>query len=374
MQRREREWKISWKSSLMLFAAAFIWGTAFVAQSVGMEYLGPLSFNGVRFLMGGAVLLPVAAIGRARRKKEDRKREEERKKEEENEEDREKERKKEEENEEDREKERKKEEENEEDREKERKREEENEEDREKEDKKKDGGKKKNYNASFIGGLYCGLVLCAASLLQQYGILHTSVGKAGFITTLYIILVPFFGIFLKKKIPGKVWVGAAIAALGMYLLCMSESLSLNIGDGLVFMGAILFSIHILVIDYFSPRADGVELSCIQFLTAGVLGSVLALLFEEPHLQDFIDGSLPLAYAGILSCGVAYTLQVIGQKDTEPTVAALLLSLESVVSVLAGWVILDQALTGRELGGCALVFCAVILVQLPRMGKRSDTSV
>ena len=217
-------------------------------------------------------------------------------------------------------------------------------------------------------------MLCAASLLQQYGILHTSVGKAGFITTLYIILVPFFGIFLKKKIPGKVWVGAAIAALGMYLLCMSESLSLNIGDGLVFMGAILFSIHILVIDYFSPRADGVELSCIQFLTAGVLGSVLALLFEEPRIQDFIDGSLPLAYAGILSCGVAYTLQVMGQKDTEPTVAALLLSLESVVSVLAGWVILDQALTGRELGGCALVFCAVILVQLPRMGKRSDTSV
>ncbi len=161
MQRREREWKISWKSSLMLFAAAFIWGTAFVAQSVGMEYLGPLSFNGVRFLMGGAVLLPVAAIGRSRRKKEDRKREEERKKEEENEEDRE----------------------------KERKREEENEEDREKEDKKKDGGKKKNYNASFIGGLYCGLVLCAASLLQQYGILHTSVGKAGFITTLYIMVL-----------------------------------------------------------------------------------------------------------------------------------------------------------------------------------------
>ena len=357
MQRREREWKISWKSSLMLFAAAFIWGTAFVAQSVGMEYLGPLSFNGVRFLMGGAVLLPVAAIGRSRRKKEDRKREEERKKEEENEEDRE----------------------------KERKREEENEEDREKEDKKKDGGKKKNYNASFIGGLYCGLVLCAASLLQQYGILHTSVGKAGFITTLpqkqgsrraptKCPQPKVHIIFLKKKIPGKVWVGAAIAALGMYLLCMSESLSLNIGDGLVFMGAILFSIHILVIDYFSPRADGVELSCIQFLTAGVLGSVLALLFEEPRIQDFIDGSLPLAYAGILSCGVAYTLQVMGQKDTEPTVAALLLSLESVVSVLAGWVILDQALTGRELGGCALVFCAVILVQLPRMGKRSDTSV
>lgn len=309
-KRSEGEWKISWKSSLMLFAAAFIWGTAFVAQSVGMDYLGPLSFNGARFLMGGAVLLPVAALGRARRRKREGGNEE-------------------------------------------------------------GEGKGSHKKTALAGGVCCGLVLCAASLLQQYGILYTSVGKAGFITTLYIILVPFFGIFLKKKIPGKVWAGAAIAALGMYLLCMSESLSLNLGDGLVFIGALLFSVHILVIDYFSPRADGVELSCIQFLTAGVLASVLALLFEEPRMEDFVEGILPLAYAGILSCGVAYTLQVLGQKDTDPTVAALLLSLESVVSVLAGWVILGQALTGRELGGCALVFGAVILVQLPAKKGVSD---
>ena len=294
------ETKISWKSSLMLFLAAFIWGTAFVAQSVGMDYLGPLSFNGARFLMGSAVLLPVIVFNRTRGIKE--------------------------------------------------------------------GKPVSGWKDTVAGGVCCGLVLCAAALLQQYGILYTTVGKAGFITTLYIILVPFFGIFLKKKIPGKVWAGAAIAAFCMYLLCMSESLSLGRGDTLVFLCAVLFSVHILVIDYFSPKADGVELSCIQFLTAGVIGSILAFVFERPDAGAFLKGIVPLAYAGILSSGVAYTLQVVGQRDMDPTIASLILSLESVVSMLAGWVILGQALTGRELTGCGLVFGAVILVQLP--GKKA----
>lgn len=293
--------KISWKSSLMLFLAAFIWGTAFVAQSVGMDYLGPLSFNGARFLMGSAVLLPVVWFKRRKKKRE--------------------------------------------------------------------GGKPADVRTTMTGGICCGLLLCGASLLQQYGILYTTVGKAGFITALYIILVPFFGFFLKKKIAGKVWTGAVIAAFGMYLLCMSESLSLGRGDSLVFLCAILFSVHILVIDYFSPKVDGVELSCIQFLTAGVTAGIFAFLFERPHIGDFVNGILPLAYAGILSCGVAYTLQVLGQKDTDPAIASLILSLESAVSVLAGWIILDQALTGRELTGCVLVFCAVILVQLPEKGAQ-----
>lgn len=232
----------------------------------------------------------------------------------------------------------------------------------------KEGKPVSGWKDTVAGGVCCGLVLCAAALLQQYGILYTTVGKAGFITTLYIILVPFFGIFLKKKIPGKVWAGAAIAAFGMYLLCMSESLSLGRGDTLVFLCAVLFSVHILVIDYFSPKADGVELSCIQFLTAGVIGSILAFVFERPDAGAFLKGIVPLAYAGILSSGVAYTLQVVGQRDMDPTIASLILSLESVVSMLAGWVILGQALTGRELTGCGLVFGAVILVQLP--GKKA----
>ncbi len=363
--------RTSWKSSLMLFMAAFIWGTAFVAQSVGMDYLGPLSFNGARFLLGSAALLPVICFNRARKHSGEKGSLEEK--------------------------------------------------DFEgvgqdeicpgkrnspgeassgkvndpgevSSSKANDPGKacsgKVNGPAgassrrangrkrlfgkgkdTVTGGICCGLILCAAALLQQYGILYTSVGKAGFITTLYIILVPFFGIFLKKKVPGKVWAGAVIAAFGMYLLCMSESFSLGKGDALVLLCAVLFAVHILVIDFFSPRTDGVELSCIQFLTAGILGSILAVIFEKPDIGDFVEGIVPLAYAGILSSGVAYTLQVLGQKKTEPAVASLILSLESVVSVLAGWVVLKQALTGRELTGCALVFGAVILVQLP--GKRQD---
>ncbi len=298
--------KSTFQSSLMLFLAAFIWGTAFVAQSVGMDYLGPLSFNGTRFLMGSLVLAPVICFNRRSAAKKH---------------------------------------------------------------KENEGKRPGSLKTTIIGGVCCGLALCAAALLQQIGMLYTTVGKAGFITTLYIILVPVFGIFLKKRIPGKVWGGAAIAAFGMYLLCMSESLSLGRGDALVFLCAILFSVHILVIDHFSPRVDGVELSCIQFLTAGIIGSILAFLFEKPDIGDFVNGIVPLAYAGILSSGVAYTLQVVGQRDTDPTVASLILSLESVVSVLAGWVVLRQALTGRELAGCGLVFCAVILVQLPgKAGK------
>lgn len=288
--------KFSLKSSLLLFLAAFIWGVAFVAQSVGMDYMGPLTFNGARFLMGALVLFPFVAVRRRQNKKA--------------------------------------------------------------------GKAPASLKTTVTGGVCCGLALCSAALFQQYGILYTTVGKAGFITTLYIILVPIFGIFLKKRIPGKVWVGAAIAAAGMYLLCMSERLALSKGDMLVLICAVLFSVHILVIDHFSPMADGVELSCIQFLTAGIIGSAGAVLLEHPTLQCLTDGIVPLAYAGILSSGVAYTLQVVGQKDMDPTVASLILSMESVFSALAGWAILRQRLSGRELLGCALVFAAVILVQLP----------
>lgn len=288
--------KTALRSSFLLFLAAFIWGVAFVAQSVGMDYMGPFTFNGARFLMGSMVLLPLVIYRRKGKSKESKK-----------------------------------------------------------------FGSRRDI---LTGGICCGLALCCAALFQQFGIVYTTVGKAGFITTLYIIIVPIMGIFLKKKVPGKVWIAAVIAAAGMYLLCMSESLRLSRGDTYVFICAILFSIHILVIDYFSPKADGVELSCLQFLTAGIIGSVLAFIFERPTLSNFAGGIIPLAYAGIMSSGVAYTLQVIGQKDLDPTVASLILSLESVVSMLAGWVILKQALSPRELFGCVLVFAAVILAQLP----------
>lgn len=298
---------------LLLLLAALIWGVAFVAQSVGMDYMGPFTFNGARFLMGSAVLVPVILF---RRKKADpagggQARTD------------------------------------------------------------RSGAKENAGKAALMGGVCCGLALCPAALFQQFGILYTTVGKAGFITTLYIILVPLAGIFMKKTPSSRIWMGAALAAFGFYLLCIKEGFSLSRGDALVFIGSVLFTVHILVIDHFSPKADGVELSCIQFLTAGVISSVLAFVFEKPELSALAEGIIPLAYAGILSSGVAYTLQVIGQRDTDPAVASLLLSMESVFSVLAGWMLLGQALSARELMGCALVFGAVILVQLPTGKRRLD---
>ena len=292
-------------SSLLLFLAACIWGFAFVAQSVGMDYMGPLTFNCVRFLIGGTVLLPLIFVRMRGKEKESRMDGAEI----------------------------------------------------------ADGGQKSGAGITLKGGICCGLAICFASVFQQLGIQYTTVGKAGFITTLYIILVPLFGLFMHKKIPGKVWIAAAAAAVGLYLLCITEGFTVGKGDMLVFVCAVLFSVHILVIDYFSPKADGVALSCIQFYTAGVLCGAGALLTEQPSWGQLVQGMAPVLYAGIMSCGVAYTLQIVGQKELEPTVASLILSMESVVSVLAGWLLLGQSLTGRELAGCVLVFAAVILVQI-----------
>lgn len=284
------------RSGFLLLLAAFIWGIAFVAQSVGMEHLGPFSFGMARFFLGSIVLLPLVVFRRRQNRKK--------------------------------------------------------------------GIKPAGKKITWMAGICCGLALGVATSFQQMGLKYTTVGKAGFITTLYIIIVPILGVFLKKKVRGRVWICAGIAAVGMYLLCMSESFHIGKGDLLVFVCAILFSIHILVIDYFSPLADGVEISCIQFLTAGVFSLVMMLLFEHPQITDFMVSWLPIAYAGIMSSGVAYTLQIIGQKDMDPTAASLLLSMESTFSVLAGWAILNQKLTLRELAGCVLMFIAVILVQLP----------
>ena len=283
------------KSPLLLFLAAFIWGVAFVAQSVGMDYVGPFTFNAVRSVIGGLALLPcIVLLGRREPKEE----------------------------------------------------------------------KKEDPKTLLTGGILCGIALCIASNLQQVGINYTTVGKAGFITAMYIVLVPILGIFLKKRAGIKVWISVVLAVAGLYLLCMTEKLSLGKGDALVLLCALVFAIHILIIDHFSPKVDGVKLSCIQFLVCGVLSAVPMFLFEKPELSAICSAWLPILYAGIFSCGVGYTLQVIGQKNMDPTVASLILSLESVISVLAGWVLLKQQLSGRELMGCVVMFAAIILAQLP----------
>lgn len=293
------------RNSILLLLTAVIWGTAFVAQSVGMDYIGPFTFNAARFLIGGTVLIPLIVYRSKKNPLLKNQTLEE---------------------------------------------------------------KRKNQKTAWIGGVCCGIALCGASLLQQMGIQHTTVGKAGFITTLYIIIVPLIELFFGKKIAKKICLGAVMAVIGLYLLCINENFSIGKGDFLILVCAILFAIHILIIDHFSPKADGVVLSAIQFFVSGFISVIGAILVENPNPAAMLDAIVPILYAGVMSCGVAYTLQVIGQKNISPTVASMILSLESVISVLAGWIILGEALSAKEIVGCVIVFMAVVLVQLPEKKK------
>lgn len=214
------------------------------------------------------------------------------------------------------------------------------------------------------GGVVCGAVLTVSSLLQQVGIAYTSVGNAGFITAMYILLVPLLGLFLGKKMPLHLWGCVGIAVVALYLLTIKDSFSIGFGDLMVLLCAVCFAVHILVIDYVSPKVDGVTLSCIQFLTVAVVTVIPMLVLEKPSMQMVLSAWLPIAYAGVLSSGVAYTLQIIGQKYTRPTVASLVMSLESVFAVLSGMVVLKEIPTIKEGIGCVLMFAAIILAQLP----------
>lgn len=284
------------RGSLLLFLAAIIWGVAFVAQSVGMDYVGPFTFNCVRTLIGGIVLIPcIAFLNRGKAKK------------------------------------------------------------------KMTLTQKKKL---LLGGICCGAALTTGSTLQQFGIMYTTVGKAGFITAFYIIIVPILGLFLGKKCGLSVWASIVIALAGLYFLCITDGFSIGKGDIYVFLCAIAFSVHILVIDYFTQFNDGVKMSCIQFFVCGMICFVPMMLFEHPEIGAILLAWRPILYAGVMSCGVAYTLQIVGQKNMNPTVASLILSLESVTSVVAGFFVLHQNLSHRELIGCGLMFIAIILAQLP----------
>lgn len=223
----------------------------------------------------------------------------------------------------------------------------------------------------FLGGIICGTALCLASNFQQMGIEHSTVGKSAFITTLYIVLVPLLGLFLKKKLPVQIWCGVILAMIGLYLLCMKdEAFVLEIGDIYLLLCAFFFTIQITAVDYFAPKVNCIALSMMQFFVTAVLSGICMIFNELPTLENILGATIPLLYAGVLSSGVAYTFQIIGQKHLAPTVASLIMSLESVFATLAGWVVLHEVLSTKELIGCGLVFAAVILTQLPIPTKKT----
>ena len=306
------------KNSLLLLLTATIWGFAFVAQSVGMDYVKPFTFNGVRSAIGALFLIPCIFLFQNRSGQSEASSSTTT-----------------------------------------------SANPLEQADQVATNFSSSDRKTLIISGICCGIILAAASSLQQIGISYTSVGKAGFLTAIYIVLVPILGLFLKKRCSPLVWVSVALALGGLYLLSVPDGFgSIGKGDLLLIAGSFLFAVHILVIDYFSPRCNGVALSCIQFFVCAVCCLIPAFFFEQPSLSSILAAWAPILYAGILSCGVGYTLQIIGQKGMNPTVASLILSLESSISVLAGWLILGQTLSVRELAGCGIVFLAIVLAQLP----------
>lgn len=225
--------------------------------------------------------------------------------------------------------------------------------------------KKTDIKALIIGSILCGTALTIAACFQQVGILYTTVGKAGFLTALYVIMVPVVSIFFKKKVSPVIWGCVVLAVIGLYLLCMTESLRLSLGDSLVLICAVCFTAHIMVIDHFVVKVDGVKLACLQFFVSGILSSVLMFVFEKPDVNAILSAWLPIAYAGVLSSGVAYTLQIVAQKYTQPTMASLIMSLESVFAVLTAMILPPhEMLSFRETLGCVIMFIAIILAQIP----------
>lgn len=295
------------RGEMMLILTAIIWGSAFVAQRAGIKYLGPFTFNGIRSFIGFLVLIPVILIidnlGRKKSISEDMFSQAE-------------------------------------------------------------PDKKYERKSLLLGGFFCGIVLFAASSLQQVALVYTTAGKAGFITALYIVIVPILGLFMKKKVRAILWLSVALAVVGLYLLCIKESFAMGKGDILVIISAFVYAIHILVIDYFSQKVDCIKMSSLQFLICGILSLPFMIIMETFTLQDVIRSSIPILYTGVISCGVAYTLQMVGQKYTEPTVASLILSLEAVFALIAGILILNEHISQREIIGCIIMFAAILIAQLP----------
>lgn len=292
------------KGNAMLLFTAMIWGMSFIAQSKGVENISPVAFTGLRSILGGIVLLPVIAVLDFC--------------------------------------------------------------------KKKNGKPTQKLNRTLIiGGVLCGVILCLASTLQTMGMVYTSPGKSAFVTALYMVIIPVAGLFAGKKPSPVIAISVVIATVGLYMICVDTATGINKGDIITLACSFLFTAHILVIDYFSPRVDGVKLSCIQFFVCGAINLIYMFIFEQPELNPILGCWASIGFSGIMSCGVAYTLQIVGQKYTDPTSASILMSLESVFAVISqtvliaiGWNITGGMMDIRQVLGCALMFVAIILVQLP----------
>jgi len=292
------------RANLLLLLTAMIWGCAFVAQDVAADVLQPMSFNGSRMLLAAVALLPMVWLTDRRALKTG------------------------------------------------------------------SGMAWKQMNRAqrktlLLGGVCCGVMLAMGSICQQVGLsLGTGAGKAGFITALYIVLVPLTGLFFGRRLGKLVWAAVALSVVGLYLLCMQGSFTIDPGDGMLILCAACFCGHILVVDHFSRRTECVKMSCIQFFTTTVICLAGAFLFENPTWEAVKTCAIPIIYAGVFSGGMGYTLQILAQRDAEPAIASLLMSLESVFAVLAGWIILKDALSLRELAGCVMMMGGIVLAQLP----------
>lgn len=287
------------QGSICLLIATVIWGSTFIAQSVGMDLIEPFTFQAVRNALAVPFLMIVIFLF-----------------------------------------------------------------DREKKNYIRQWKDPRLWKAGFV----CGSALFLAAGLQQIGLVYTSAGKAGFITAMYIVLVPILGLFLKRRPSPAAWISVAVATVGLYLLSCVGVTEVNIGDLCLLLCALFFAVQITLIDHFASLVDNLRLNCIQCLVCSALSAVCMFLFETPDMGAILDCWFPLCYAGILSMGVAYSLQIIGQKNLEPTPASLIMSLESVFAALCGWLLLNETMTGPEFAGCVLVFAAVILSQLPARKK------
>ena len=298
--------------NIMLTITAFIWGISFVFQRKGMEYIEPLTFAASRLVLAALAVMIVAFIMDMRERKHPA-------------------------------------------------------------DPVRTEAEAESYKKNTImGGVLAGLCLTGAGAFQQMGVVYTTAGKAGFITALYMMLVPVINfLFFKKKNTWLVWLGVVVGVVGLYLLCMTDkSFSVTKGDGLILICSVFFALHILVCDHFAPLGNPVKISAIQFITACLCTWVLAILWEDPTWAKIVSAAVPIAYCGVMSGGVAYTLQILAQRDTDPTVAALILSLESVFAVIGGAIMLHERMSPRELIGCLVMFIAIILVQIPLPEKKT----